>query len=207
MISYQDAVERLHTRGISFDLKQYLFVVQVALSEDPSVAYAMVYDTTEFKKKINSEEADEYLSRIRKSADVMLQQQECTHLKDLIEEWKRTEIQSAASNLTTFKYSTEDVANMLSELLRTRSANLEDASVRDIVALIRELNSQGALDGGGNAFARHFVSVYPHMNALCPVCHKETDIAVGMTCYCSRCGAEFLWSEEEQRYYPQIEKL
>lgn len=204
---YQAAVERLHTRGITFDLKQYLFAMQVALGESTSVAYAMVYDTAEFKKNINSEGADEYLAKIRHDADVMLQQQECQHLRELVEEWKRVEVQSEASNLKTFKYSSEDVANMLSSLLYERSSNLEDASVRDIVALIRELNSQGALDGSGNAFSKHFISVYPKMNALCPVCHRETDVAVGMTCFCTRCGAKFEWSEEEQRYYPQVEKL
>lgn len=207
MISYQDAVETLHTRGITFDLQQYMFVLQCALLENISVAYGIVYDTANFKKAINSESEEEYLSRIKKDADVMLQQQECKHLKELFEEWKRSEIQSAASNLKTFKYSSEDVANMLSSLLYERSSNLEDASVRDIVALIRELNSQGALDGIGDGFSKHFISVYPHMTARCPKCLKETDVAVGMTCYCTRCGAEFVWSEEERRYYPNVEKL
>ncbi len=207
MIDYDAAVERLHTRGITFDVKQYLFVLQTALGEDAAKAYAMIYDTQEFKKYINSEDADEYLAHQRKNAEVMLQQQECQHLKELVEEWKRTEVQNEASNLKTFKYTTEDVANMLSSLLYERSSNLEDASVRDIVALIRELNSQGALDGSGNAFAKHFISVFPHMSALCPACRKETDIAVGMTCYCTRCGTEFRWVEEEQRYYPYVEKI
>lgn len=207
MISYQEAVETLHTRGLMFDVKQYLFVVQCALSEDVGVSYGMVYDTANFKKVINTDGADEYIAEQRRLGDVMLQQQECQHLKSLIEEWKQTEIQNEASNLKTYKYSSEDIANMLSNLLFERSKSLEDASVRDIVQLIRELNSQGALDGSGNAFSKHFVSVYPHMNALCPVCHKETDIAVGMTCYCIRCGAEFRWSEEENRFYPQPSKL
>lgn len=207
MISYQDAVETLHTRGLSFDVKQYLFVVQCALSEDIGVAYGMVYDTANFKKVINTEDADEYIAEQRKHGDVMLQQQECQHLKELVDDWKRTEIQNEASDLKTYKYSSEDVANMLSNLLFERSKSLEDASVRDIVQLIRELNSQGALDGSGNAFSKHFISVLPHMSVLCPVCQRESDIAVGMTCYCSRCGAEFRWSEEEQRYYPQPTKL
>lgn len=207
MISYEMAVEQLHTRGLTFNTDQYLFALQVALSERIEVAYAMIYDTQEFKKHINSDDAEEYLAVQKKNAEIMLQQQECQHLKELIEEWKRSEIQNEASNLKTFKYSSEDVANMLSNLLYERSASLEDASVRDIVTLIRELNSQGALDGGANGFSKHFISVYPHMIALCPVCRRETDVTVGMTCYCTRCGAEFHWSEEEQRYYPKIEKL
>ena len=207
MVSFIDAVETIHTRGLSFDIKQYLFVLQCALSEDVGVAYGMIYDTANFKKVINTEDAVEYIAEKKRDADVMLQQQECQHLKELIEEWKRTEIQNEASELKTFKYSSEDVANMLSNLLFERSKSLEDASVRDIVQLIRELNSQGALDGSGNAFSKHFVSVYPHMTALCPACHRETDVAVGMTCYCIRCGAEFRWSEEEHRYYPKVESI
>ncbi len=207
MLSYSEAVERLHTRGVSFNEKQYLFVIQVALGESETVAYAMVYDTAEFKRKMHTEEEAEYLASHKRSAEIMLQQQECQHLRELVEEWLRSEIQKEASNLKTFKYSNEDVANMLSSLLYERSSNLEDASVRDIVALIRELNSQGALDGGGNGFSRHFVSVYPRMNALCPVCQRETDVAVGMTCFCTRCGAKFVWSEEENRFYPQPSKL
>ena len=207
MIDFQSAVEQLHTRGITFDVKQYLFAVQVALSERVDVAYAMVYDTAEFKKHINSEDSEEYLASKKKDADIMLQQQECQHLKELIEDWRQSEIQNEASNLKTFKYSSEDVVNMLSNLLYNRSANLEDASVRDIVQLIRELNSQGALDGSGNGFSKHFVNIYPHMSVRCPVCLKETDIAVGLTSFCVRCGAELKWSEEEQRYYPPVEKL
>lgn len=207
MISYHDAVSRLHTRGITFDINQYLFAAQVALGEDSAVAYAMIYDTSEFKKNISSDGAEIYLSKIRKNAEVMLQQQECQHIKELVEEWKRSEVQNEASNLKTYKYSSEDVANMLSSLLYERSSSLEDASVRDIVTLIRELNSQGALEGSGNAFSKHFISVYPKMNALCPVCHKETDVAIGMTCFCTRCGAKFTWSEEEQRFYPEVEHL
>ena len=207
MISYQDAVMTLHTRGITFDIKQYLFVMQCALSEDIGVAYGMIYDTQNFKKAISSEDADEYIVEQIKNGEVMLQQQECQHIKELVEEWRRTEIQNEASNLKTFKYSSEDVANMLSSLLYERSSNLDDASVRDIVQLIRELNSQGALDGSGNAFSKHFISVYPHMSVRCPVCLKETDIAVGLTSFCCRCGAELKWSEEESRYYPPVEKL
>lgn len=207
MLSYTDATERLHARGISFNLKQYLFVAQVALGESRPLAYAMIYDTAEFARNMGTDKETEYLSAHKKNADIMLQQQECVHLRELIEESLRSEVQKEASNLKTFKYSSEDVANMLASLLHDRSASLEDASVRDIVTLIRELNSQGALEGGGNGFAKHFVSVYPHMNAVCPFCGRETDVAVGLTCFCIRCGAKFEWSEEERRFYPQPEKL
>lgn len=207
MLDFQDAIARLHTRGVRFDTDEYLFAMQVALGEEPSVAYAMTYDTKNFKKFLDTEDIDDYLASVRKDAEVFLQKQECRHVRELVEDLLRGEIQREASNLKNVKYSSEDIVNMLSSLLFERSSSLEDASVRDIVTLIRELNSQGALEGSGDGFSKHFISVYPHMSGVCPVCHKETDIAVGMTCFCSRCGAKFTWSEEEGRFYPEIEKL
>lgn len=207
MLSYIDTIQRLHTRGVSFDANQYLFAMQVALGEDLATAYAMIFDAAEFKKHIGTEDEGEYLAKQRRNAEVMMQQQECENIRDLVAESKRSEVQSEASNLKSFKYSSEDVANMLSSLLYERSSSLEDASVRDIVTLIRELNSQGALDGGGNGFSKHFITVHPHMTSICPVCNRETDVTVGMSCFCTRCGAKFSWSEEEQRYYPNVEHL
>lgn len=207
MLTYIDTLERLHVRSISFDLQQYLFVMQVALGEDIGVAYGMVYDTADFKKYVPSADEEEYIAKWKRLGDIMLQQQECVHLRETIEEQRRAEIQSEASNLKTFKYSSEDVANMLSSLLYERSSNLEDASVRDIVALIRELNSQGALDGSGNGFSRHFISVHDPFNALCTTCNREIEIARGVTCICPHCATRYTWVEEEQRFYPQPAKL
>ena len=207
MLDYTSAVERLHARGLSLDWRQYLFVMQVVLGEDEGVAHSMVYDTSEFERRFGDADEADYFNRHKRMAAVMLQQQECIHLADIVEEWMRTEVQNAATDLKTFKYSSEDIVNMLSSLLHDRSASLEDASVRDIVTLIRELNSQGALEGTNSGFSKHFISVYPHMTALCPVCQRETDVAVGMTCFCTRCGAKFEWVEEEARYYPNPKKL
>ena len=207
MISYLDAFNKLYTRGLTFDLQQYLFCLMVALGENKNLAYCMVYDKEGFAKNVNGEDEETYLISHAHEADVLLQQQQCQHLVDLVKGWLQSKIQKEASNIKNVKYSTEDVANMLSSLLYERSSNLEDASVRDIVALIRELNSQGALDGDGTAFSKHFINVYPHMTALCPMCQKETDIAIGMTCNCTRCGAQFVWSNEENRYYPRPIKL
>lgn len=203
MLDYIDILEKLHTRGLIFDIRQYLFCMQVALGESKTVAYCMIYDQENFKRNVPSEKEKEYLSLHEKDADIMLQQQECQHILDVVSGWLQSKIQKESSNIRSVKFTTEDIANMLSSLLYDRSSSLEEASVRDIVALIRELNNQGALDGDGTAFSKHFVNIYPRMTALCPVCQKETDVATGLTCFCTRCGAKFTWDEEERRYYPE----
>lgn len=206
MLSYIDNVERLHTRSITFTEKQYLFVLQTALGEDIEVAYAMIFDTKEFKRVIGTEDEAAYLSKIKKDAELAIQSQECQQLKELIEEQFRAEIQKRATNLKNYKFSAEEIVQMLSNLLASRSENLEEASVRDITALIRELASQGALEGG-DGFQKHFINVYPPFTAMCPSCNHEIDIARGVSSICPFCGCKFTWSEDEQRFYPQPVKL
>ena len=77
MLNYLDTKSVLFTRGVSFDLKQYLYVVQVVLGEDKSVAYGMTFDRENFVKAIGSEDEDDYLSKVARDAEIMMQQQEC----------------------------------------------------------------------------------------------------------------------------------
>ena len=128
------------------------------------------------------------------------------HLKEHLNELLRAEIQKQARELTDYKFSAEEIVQMLSNLLAKRSENLEEASVRDITALIRELAAQGAFEGG-DGFQKHFITVYPHFNALCPNCNRELDIARGLTCVCPHCGAKFVWVEDENRFIPEPLKL
>lgn len=206
MLDYILTQETLHTRNIDFDEKQYSFILMVALGEDERVAYALNYDMANFKRMVGTDEEQDYLNGLKKDANVMLQQQECIHLRDYISELYRTDVQNSARNLTDYKFSAEEIVQMLSNLLATRSANLEEASVRDITALIRELAAQGALEGG-DGFQRHFITVLPHFNALCPNCNREIDVARGMTCVCPHCGAKFTWVEKEDRFIPEPMKL
>lgn len=206
MLDYLSTKETLHVRNVLFDEKQYQFVMMVAFGEDESVAYALAYDAAEFKRVCGTDDEESFLYKCKKNADVMLQQQECQHLLEYLKEQLRSEIQKQAREITDFKFSAEDIVQMLSNLLAKRSENLEEASVRDITALIRELASQGALEGG-DGFQRHFVTVYPHFNALCSNCNREMDIAKGLSCTCPFCGAKYTWSEDEQKYYPEPLKL
>lgn len=206
MLDYLNTQETLHIRNIDFTDKQYLFVMMVAFGETPSTAYALVYDNAEMKRVVGTDKEEAFFFKCKKDADVMLQQQECIHLLEHLKELLRSKIQKEAINLGDYKFSAEDVVQMLSNLLAKRSENLEDASVRDITALIRELASQGALEGG-DGFQRHFVTVYPHFNALCSACNKEMDIAKGLSCLCPHCGAKYTWDESENRYIPEPMKL
>lgn len=202
MLDYLETIDALHGRNIDFNEKQYIFALQVALGEDLGVAYGFAFDKKNFKSIIGTDDEEEYLQKARRDANLALQQQEIDHLVDFIKEQYRTEIQKEARNLKDYKFSAEEIVQMLSNLLATRSANLEEASVRDITALIRELAAQGALEGG-DGFARHFISVLPHFNALCPNCNKEFDVAKGLSVICPHCKAKFIWDEDSQRYIPQ----
>ena len=206
MLDYLETIDALHSRNIDFNEKQYIFALQVALGEDLGVSYGFAFDKKNFKSIIGTDEEEDYLQKARRDANLALQQQEIDHLVDFIKEQYRAEIQKEARNLKDYKFSAEEIVQMLSNLLATRSANLEEASVRDITALIRELAAQGALEGG-DGFQRHFISVLPHFSALCTTCNREIDLALGVTGICPHCKTQYVWSEEDGRFYPQPAKL
>ena len=201
MLDYIGTIDVLHNRNINFNEKQYYFALQVALGEELGVAYGLAFDKTEFKRAIGTDEEEKYLQKATYDANLLLKQQEISHLLDYLKEQYRADVQKQAINLGDYKFSAEEIVQMLSNLLAKRSENLEEASVRDITALIRELAAQGALEGG-DGFSRHFINVLPHFNALCPNCNHEIDIARGMTSICPYCGTQFVWEESEQRFYP-----
>lgn len=206
MFDYRDFITRLHIRGLKPDDKQYLFVAMVCAGEDISVAYGLTFDTVEFKRNVPSDNEDEYLASIRHKAEVMLQMQECAQLREVINEAIRAEIQSKATNIKEYKFSSQEIVNMLSSLLADRSAEISEASVRDIVQLIRELVNLGGL-AGSDGFESHFIQVHEPFNALCTSCNREMDAYAGLDCRCVHCGQVYRWSEEERRFYPQITKL
>lgn len=206
MLDYLSTTDVLHNRNVNFNENQYFFALMYVFGEDIGVAYGLAFDSENFKSIIGTEDEDEYLQKARRDGNLAIQQQEIDHLVDFVGEQYRTEIQKQARDLKDYKFSAEEIVQMLSNLLATRSANLEEASVRDITALIRELAAQGALEGG-DGFSRHFINVLPHFNALCPNCNREIDVAKGMTCICPHCGAKFIWVEDEDRFIPEVPHL
>ena len=82
MIDYLYTQETLHARNVTFSDKQYMFVLLVVMGENESVAYALTHDAAEFKRVIGSADEDAFLFKCKKEADLLMQQQECTHLKE-----------------------------------------------------------------------------------------------------------------------------
>jgi hypothetical protein len=206
MLNYLDTKSVLFTRGISFDLKQYLYVVQVVLGEDKSVAYGMTFDRENFVKAIGSEDEDDYLSKVARDAEIMLQQQECQQLHEVLSEEYQLDIQAKASTLENYKFSGAEVQQLLANLLHNRSQELDEASVKDILSLIKTMYEQGALDSG-DTFQKHFITIHDKFNALCPNCNHVIDVFAGVDCVCPYCKQVFKWSEEERRFYSQPQKL
>ena len=206
MLDYLSTIDVLHNRNINFNEDQYNFALQVVLGEDLGVAYGLSFDKAKFKSVIGTDDEEEYLQKAKRDANLASQQQEIDHLIEYLGEQHRAEVQKEARDLKDYKFSAEEIVQMLSNLLASRSQNLEEASVRDITALIRELAAQGALEGG-DGFSRHFINVLPHFNALCPNCNHEIDVARGLTCVCPYCGAKFIWVEDEDRFVPNVPHL
>ena len=206
MLNYLDTKSVLFTRGVSFDLKQYLYVVQVVLGEDKSVAYGMTFDRENFVKAIGSEDEDDYLSKVARDAEIMMQQQECQQLFEVLSEEYQLDIQAKASTLENYKFSGAEVQQLLANLLHNRSQELDEASVKDILSLIKTMYEQGALDSG-DTFQKHFITIHDKFNALCPNCNHEIDVFAGVDCVCPYCKQAFKWSEEERRFFPQPNKL
>lgn len=206
MLNYRDTQNALHTRLVDFSLQEYLFVLQTILGEDPCVAYASVFDTAEFKRNVPSEDEEEYLASKRKDVEIMLEQQNCKHLREYLEQEYRRDIQEQASTLEDFKFTGADVQRLLSNLLHERSQELSEASVRDILALIKSMYDSGALDSGDN-FQNHFITIPKKYDCICPQCNHEQYLVEGVDNKCPHCGQQYRWSIEENRFYPQPSKL
>lgn len=206
MFDFRDFSDRLHVRGVKFNEKEYMFVAMVSAGEDAAVAYGLVYDIENFKRNVPSENEDTYLSELMPKAEALLQQKECVHLREIIEETIRAEIQSMATDIKQYKFSSQEIVNMLSALLADRSKTLGEASVRDIVSLIRELADMGGLSNS-SGFDSHFIQILPAFTSLCTNCSREFDAYPGMDCVCPQCHQVYKWSEEERRFYPQPQTL
>lgn len=207
MLNYRDTQNALHTRLVDFSLQEYLFVLQTILGEDPCVAYASVFDEKGFKKNVPSEDEEEYLSQFVHKAELMLEQQSCKHLREHLEQEYQSELQSRASTLQNYKFTGEDVQQLLANLLHNRVADsLDDASVKDVLSLIKSMYDSGALDSG-DAFERHFITIPKKYDALCPACNHELYAVEGIDIVCPHCAQIFKWSETENRFYPEFEKL
>ena len=109
MLDLLSTQNQLHTRLVDFTLQEYMFVLQVVLGERLEVAYANTFDTSEYKRNVPSEDEEEYLASKRKDAEIMLEQQNCRHLREYLEQEYRSDIQEQASTLKDFKFTGAEV--------------------------------------------------------------------------------------------------
>jgi hypothetical protein len=204
MLDLLSTQNQLHTRLVDFTLQEYIFVLQVVLGERLEVAYANTFDTQEYKRNVPSEDEEEYLASKRKDAEIMLEQQNCRHLREYLEQEYRSDIQEQASTLKDFKFTGAEVQRLLNNLLHERSQELSEASVRDILALIKSMYDSGALDSG-DSFSQHFITIPKKYDCICSNCNREMYLVEGCDNKCPACGATYYW--RDNRFYPEVSKL
>lgn len=206
MLDLLSTQNQLHTRLVDFTLQEYLFVLQVVLGERMEVAYANTFDTVEYQSNVPSAEEEEYLASKRKDAEIMLEQQNCRHLREYLEQEYRSDIQEQASNLSDYRFTGAEVQKLLNNLLRDRSQELSEASVRDILALLKTMYDTGTLDSG-DSFQNHFITIPNKYNTICPQCSREGYAVQGLDFRCQHCGSVAKWDESQHRYFPQLNHL
>lgn len=204
MLDLLSTQNQLHTRLVDFTLQEYMFVLQVVLGERLEVAYANTFDTAEYKRNVPSEDEEEYLATKRKDAEIMLDQQNCRQLREYLEQEYRSDIQEQSSNLSDYRFTGAEVQRLLNNLLRDRSQELSEASVRDILALLKTMYETGTLDSG-DSFQNHFITIPKKYDCICPQCNHEQYLVEGVDNKCTSCGMVFRWDSE--RFWPQPTKL
>lgn len=204
MLNFRDTQNALHVRLVDLTLQEYIFVLQVVLGEDERVAYASAFDAQNFERNVPSEDEEEYLASFKSKARAVLETQECRQLRDELEAQYKSDIQAQASNLEDYRFTGSDVQKLLNNLLHDRSQELSEASVRDILALLKTMYETGTLDSG-DSFQRHWITIPKKYDCICPQCNHETYLVEGVDNKCPTCGATFYW--RENRFYPELSKL
>ena len=204
MLDLLSTQNQLHTRLVDFGLQEYMFVLQVILGERPEVAYANTYDVANFKRNVPSEDEEDYLASFKQQAQIQLETQNCRQLREYLESEYQIDVQEKASTLRDYKFTGAEVQRLLNNLLHERSQELSEASVRDILALIKSMYDSGALDSGDN-FQNHFITIPKKYDCICPQCNHEQYLVEGVDNKCTSCGMVFRWGNE--RFYPQPQKL
>jgi len=206
MISFTETTNVLYSRGLTFTIEEYLFCLNLVLGENPLVAYSLVYDREGYVKVLGTEEEEEFLQSKYQECNTMLQQQQTVKLKQEIEDLYTDEIQNKALNLENYRFTGGQIAQILQNLLHNRISDLDSASTKDVISLIKLLTEQFGLDGGSD-FEKHFIQIYPKFNALCTNCNKEFQIAQGIGAVCPHCGATYHWDNSTMRFVPLPSKL
>ena len=206
MLNFTETTQILFGRGITFSIEDYLFCLNLVLGEDENVSYALAYDRDGYKKVLGTEDEDEYLKTKEQECKVLMQQQSIVQLRREMDDLYVAEIQGKALNLENYRFTGGQIAQILQNLLHNRVADLDSASTKDVISLIKLLTEQFGLDGGSD-FEKHFIQIFPKFNALCNNCNREFQIASGIGAVCPHCGASYHWDSNSEKFIPQPNKL
>lgn len=206
MLSFTDTTQTLFSRGITFTIEEYIFCLNLVLGEDKYISYALAYDQSGYKKVLGTEDEDDFLQSKRQECDALLQQQNIVKLKQELEDLYIAEVQNKALNLEDYRFTGGQIAQILQNLLHNRISDLDSASTKDVISLIKLLTEQFGLDGGSD-FEKHFIQILPKFNALCNNCNREFQIASGIGAVCPHCGASYHWDSNSEKFIPQPQKL
>jgi hypothetical protein len=206
MLSFTDTTQTLFSRGITFTIEEYIFCLNLVLGEDKYISYALAYDQSGYKKVLGTEDEEDFLQSERQECDALLQQQTIVKLKQELDDLYIAEVQNKALNLEDYRFTGGQIAQILQNLLHNRISDLDSASTKDVISLIKLLTEQFGLDGGSD-FEKHFVQIYPHFNALCTNCNREFQVAEGIGATCPFCGAQYHWDANSGKFIPQPSKL
>lgn len=206
MLNFTETTQILFGRGITFSIEDYLFCLNLVLGEDENVSYALAYDRAGYKKVLGTEDEDEYLKTKEQECKVLMQQQSIVQLRQEMDDLYVAEIQGKALNLENYRFTGGQIAQILQNLLHNRVADLDSASTKDVISLIKLLTEQFGLDSGSD-FEKHFIQILPKFNALCNNCNREFQIASGIGAVCPHCGASYHWDSNSEKFIPQPTKL
>lgn len=206
MLNFTETTQILFGRGITFSIEDYIFCLNLILGEDENVSYALAYDRDGYKKVLGTEDEDEYLKTKEQECKVLMQQQSIVQLRQELEDLYVSEIQGKALNLENYRFTGGQIAQILQNLLHNRVADLDSASTKDVISLIKLLTEQFGLDGGSD-FEKHYIQIFPKFNALCNNCNREFQVAEGIGATCPFCGAQYHWDSDSKKFIPQPQKL
>ena len=206
MLNFTETTQILFGRGITFSIEDYIFCLNLVLGEDENVSYALAYDIVGYKKVLGTEDEEEYLKTKEQECKVLMQQQSIVQLRQEMDDLYVAEIQGKALNLENYRFTGGQIAQILQNLLHNRVADLDSASTKDVISLIKLLTEQFGLDGGSD-FEKHFIQILPKFNALCNNCNREFQIASGIGAVCPHCGASYHWDSNSEKFIPQPSKL
>ena len=202
MLNYEQTTENMFGRGVTFSVDEYFFCLSLVLGEEPDMAYAMTFRKDDFSKVVGTEDERDFLLSVKHDCDALIALQSTQLLRTELEDLYRADVQQRALNLEDYRFTGGQIAQILQNLLHNRISDLDSASTKDVISLIKMLTERFGLDGGGD-FERHFIQVYPKFNALCTNCNREFQVVEGLGAVCPHCGAKYYWDVERLCFIPR----